>query len=105
MNPLDGFSVSTLFGGWHASGLRPRNLRETFRPHPSLFPLTLFPQRFEYFLRRNRHLVDSDPDGVVDSIRDRGHHRQQWSLADFLRAERSVGVGILDQVGDDVAHL
>ena len=51
------------------------------------------------------NLIDAHADGVVDRVGHRRHDRQQRSLPDFLRAERTLRIGMLDQVGEDLRHV
>ena len=53
-------------------------------------PAALASQRLQNLFRCDRHFVDAHADRVVDGVGHRRHHRQQRSLSDFLRAERSA---------------
>src|SRR6267154_2593694 len=105
MHALHGFAVTAFPGCGHASRLWPRNLGKRRRSVASFFSPLLFPDGLENLLGSDGHLVYPDANGVVDRIGDRRHHRQERSLANLLRPERAVRVGIFDQIGDDVAHF
>src|SRR5207245_6895896 len=62
-------------------------------------------QGFQNFLRGDWHFVDAHAYGVVDRVGNGGWYGEQRSLSNFFRAEGTVGVGVFNQVGLDVAHL
>src|SRR6185503_18984958 len=82
-------------------GLGVRNGREAFGADPLVFLL----QGSQHLVGRDRDLVDAHTDRVVDRVRDRRHHRQQWSLPDFLGAVGTIRIRILDQRDFDLGHV
>src|SRR6266545_1554914 len=84
---LDGPAVASLPRCGHSRRLGPGNGGEARRSEPAFVPLRLGPQCLEHLLRSDGHLVHADPNGVIDGISHRRHHRQQRPLADLLRTE------------------
>src|SRR6266511_1538469 len=94
----DGFSIAPLPRRRHTRGLGPQDVRERRGSVPSLFPLPLLLEGLEDLLGRDRDLVHAHAHGVVHGVRHRRHHRKERALADLFRAERAVGIGVLDEI-------
>ena len=81
------------------------NVRERIRPDARGFARGFRRERAQNLVRRDRHFVDAHADRVEHRVGDRRHDRQQRSLADFLGAERSGGIRMLDKIREDLRHV
>src|SRR5687768_4647000 len=82
-----------LRAAWIALPLREPGRADAILRHSAVVALA---ERVEDLLRRDRRLVETDPDRVVDRVRDRGHDGVQRTFAGLLRAERPLRVDGLD---------
>src|SRR5262245_29323515 len=73
-------AVAAFPGRQDERGRRIRNRGEALRTHA----LVLVLQGLQYFVRRDRDLVDPHTDGVVDRVGDRRHDGEQRPLPDFF---------------------
>src|SRR5262249_27233505 len=90
---------------WNLQRFRPRDVRKPCRTYPRRLAAGLSRQRFHNFLWCDWHFVDAHADPVGHRVRAGRHHRQQRSLADFLGAERSLRIGMLDELGEYFGHV
>src|SRR5437016_9032753 len=101
---LDLLAVAAFPRRRHDERLRVGDRREVLGAYPRFFTFAFLLQRLENLVRRNGEFVDTHADGVVDRIRHRRHDRQQRALPGFLRAERAVGIRLLDEHRVDFRH-
>src|SRR6267142_1164286 len=102
---VDGVAIAAFPRRRNAECFRPIDMRKVARTVARITACFLFRQRFHYFFRSYRDFVNSNADGVVNSVGHGGHDGQKRTLADFLGAEGAAGIGFLDQLGDDVGHI
>src|SRR5437867_4158831 len=79
---------------WQALRAHPRRLA----PSPQL-------ERLEDLVRRDRHLIDPDPERVVDRVGDGRDDGKQRPMSDFLRPEGPLGIVGLHQDRVDLGRL
>src|SRR5437868_14035319 len=99
------FSVAAFGGREHLERFWPRDFGDTRGAEARIFALTFGAERGEDFFGRDGDFVYATAYGVVDGVGDCGHDGEERALADLLRAEGAVGVCVLDEISDHVAHL
>src|SRR2546427_4675599 len=102
---LDLLAVAAFPWRRHDERFRVGDCRKVFGTYSCFFTFAFLLQRLENLVRHNGKLIDAHADGVVNRVRHRRHDRQQRALPGFLRAERAVGIRILDQHGVDFRHV
>src|SRR5437867_5177611 len=78
---------------------------QALRADPRRLSPSLQLERLEDLVRGDGHLVDADPERVMDRVGDRRDDGKQRSLPDLLGAERALGIVGLHQDRVDLVRL
>ena len=103
---FDARAVAALPRRRHQQRLGPRDVGERRRPEARRLARGLRPAApCRIFSGVTGISSMRTPTASNTALATRRHDRQQRPLPDFLGAERPVGIGILDQVGEDLRHV
>src|SRR5215475_4216251 len=103
--PFYRLTIAALERCWHDRRRGHRTRWKRGWPISALLPLRFGADRLQYLVGSHWNLVDANAHRVENRISNCRRDGQLRPLPHFLCTERSVGVGFLDQIREDVAHL